>query len=96
MLQVQILVEKDKNVNFKHALEIAASVQPINVEANTLDDVRIKYSHSFELGQIMFPHLQVASHHLKNVLDIINCSIVIRYINLLLEDLNSFWFVQLS
>lgn len=46
MLQVQILVEKDKNVNFKHALEIAASVQPVKVEANTLDDVRIKYSHS--------------------------------------------------
>ncbi|KAL0663695.1 hypothetical protein Bca4012_100532 [Brassica carinata] len=36
---VQILVEKDKNVNFKHALDIAASVQPIKVEANTLDDV---------------------------------------------------------
>lgn len=36
---VQILVEKDKNVNFKHALEIAASVQPVKVEANTLDDV---------------------------------------------------------
>ncbi|RID54954.1 hypothetical protein BRARA_G02240 [Brassica rapa] len=36
---VQILVEKDKNVNFKHALEIAASVQPVKVEASTLDDV---------------------------------------------------------
>ncbi|ESQ27628.1 hypothetical protein EUTSA_v10018047mg [Eutrema salsugineum] len=36
---VQILVEKDKNVNFKHALELAASVQPMTVEANTLDDV---------------------------------------------------------
>ncbi|CAN8239953.1 unnamed protein product [Cochlearia groenlandica] len=36
---VQILVEKDKNINFKHALELAASVQPINVEANTLEDV---------------------------------------------------------
>lgn len=46
MLQVQILVEKDKNVNFKDALEIAASVQPVKVEANTLDDVRIKFSHS--------------------------------------------------
>ncbi|KAL1192819.1 Glycine--tRNA ligase, chloroplastic/mitochondrial 2 [Cardamine amara subsp. amara] len=36
---VQILVEKDKNVDFKHALELAASVQPMKVEANTLEDV---------------------------------------------------------
>ncbi|CAA7042671.1 unnamed protein product [Microthlaspi erraticum] len=36
---VQILVEKDKNVNFKHVLELAASVQPMKVEANTLEDV---------------------------------------------------------
>ncbi|XP_010544354.1 PREDICTED: glycine--tRNA ligase, chloroplastic/mitochondrial 2 [Tarenaya hassleriana] len=36
---VQILVEKDKNLNFKHAVELAASVQPINVEAGILEDV---------------------------------------------------------
>ncbi|EOA26130.1 hypothetical protein CARUB_v10019555mg [Capsella rubella] len=36
---VQILVEKDKDINFKHALELAASVQPTKVEANTLEDV---------------------------------------------------------
>lgn len=42
MPQVQILVEKDKNVNFKRALELAASVQPTKVEANTVEDVRIK------------------------------------------------------
>ncbi|KFK42585.1 hypothetical protein AALP_AA1G014500 [Arabis alpina] len=36
---VQILVEKDKNINFKHALELAACVQPLKVEANTLEDV---------------------------------------------------------
>ncbi|VVA89565.1 unnamed protein product [Arabis nemorensis] len=36
---VQILVEKDKNINFKHTLELAACVQPVKVEANTLEDV---------------------------------------------------------
>jgi len=36
---VQILVEKDKNVNFKRVLELAASVQPTKVEANTVEDV---------------------------------------------------------
>ncbi|XP_010503435.1 PREDICTED: glycine--tRNA ligase, chloroplastic/mitochondrial 2 isoform X2 [Camelina sativa] len=36
---VQILVEKEKNVNFKSALELAASVQPTKVEANILEDV---------------------------------------------------------
>jgi glycyl-tRNA synthetase len=41
MPQVQILVEKDKNVNFKRVLELAASVQPTKVEANTVEDVRI-------------------------------------------------------
>jgi glycyl-tRNA synthetase beta subunit len=39
MPQVQILVEKDKNVNFKRVLELAASVQPTKVEANTVEDV---------------------------------------------------------
>lgn len=97
MPQVQILVEKDKNVNFKHALELAASVLPMKVEANTLEDVRIKSTPlAIERRHILFSHLQVVNHHLKIVGDIINCSIVSRCINLLLEDWNSYWFVQLS
>ncbi|KAB2015614.1 hypothetical protein ES319_D08G037400v1 [Gossypium barbadense] len=36
---VQILVEKDKNMNLKHALELAADVQPIKVDATTIEDV---------------------------------------------------------
>ncbi|XP_039064036.1 LOW QUALITY PROTEIN: glycine--tRNA ligase, chloroplastic/mitochondrial 2-like [Hibiscus syriacus] len=35
---VQILVEKDKNMDLKHALELAADVQPINVDATTIED----------------------------------------------------------
>ncbi|KAI6692074.1 hypothetical protein NL676_019784 [Syzygium grande] len=36
---VQVLVEKDKNLDLKHALRIAADVQPIEVEERTLTDV---------------------------------------------------------
>lgn len=36
---VQVLVEKDKNLDLKHALGIAADVQPIEVEERTLIDV---------------------------------------------------------
>lgn len=35
-----MLVEKDKNLDLKHALRIAADVQPIEVEERTLTDVR--------------------------------------------------------
>lgn len=42
-MQVQILVEKDKNMNLKHALELAADVQPIKVDATTIEDVRSKF-----------------------------------------------------
>ncbi|KAK8615069.1 hypothetical protein V6N13_068855 [Hibiscus sabdariffa] len=35
---VQILVEKDKNMDLKHALQLAADVQPIKVDANTIED----------------------------------------------------------
>ncbi|XWS35598.1 hypothetical protein CRYUN_Cryun20dG0010900 [Craigia yunnanensis] len=36
---VQILVEKEKNMDLKHALELAADVQPIKVDATTIEDV---------------------------------------------------------
>ncbi|KAG6677369.1 hypothetical protein I3842_14G022700 [Carya illinoinensis] len=36
---VQVLVEKDKNLDLKQALELAADVQPIEVDASTVDDV---------------------------------------------------------
>ncbi|XP_048128782.1 glycine--tRNA ligase, chloroplastic/mitochondrial 2 isoform X2 [Rhodamnia argentea] len=36
---VQVLVEKDKNLNLKHALGIAADVQPLEVEERTLTNV---------------------------------------------------------
>ncbi|XP_022733666.1 glycine--tRNA ligase, chloroplastic/mitochondrial 2 isoform X5 [Durio zibethinus] len=36
---VQILVEKDKNMDLKHALELAANVQPTKVDATTIEDV---------------------------------------------------------
>lgn len=87
------MVEKDKNVNFKRALELAASVQPTKVEANTLEDVRIKSTPiAIEWCQICFSHLKPSSELFR---DIINWSIVSRCINLLHEDWNSYWFVQL-
>lgn len=96
MPQVQILVEKDKKVNFKHVLELAASVQPMKVEANTLEDVRIKCSHSSWVApNIVFPFTGCKLSS-EIVLDTIYCSVVSRCINLLHEDWNSFWFVQLS
>ncbi|KAK9273495.1 hypothetical protein L1049_018305 [Liquidambar formosana] len=36
---VQVLVEKDKNLDLRHALELAADVQPIKVQASTINDV---------------------------------------------------------
>lgn len=43
LTQVQILVEKDKNMDLKHALELAADFQPIKVDATTIEDVRCKF-----------------------------------------------------
>ncbi|KAI5423308.1 glycine--tRNA ligase, chloroplastic/mitochondrial 2 isoform X1 [Lathyrus oleraceus] len=37
---VQLLVEKNKNLDFKEALELAADVQPIKVNPQVIDDVR--------------------------------------------------------
>ena len=34
------MVEKDKNLDLKQALELAAEVQPIQVDASTIEDVR--------------------------------------------------------
>uniref|UniRef100_A0A2N9FT46 glycine--tRNA ligase n=1 Tax=Fagus sylvatica TaxID=28930 RepID=A0A2N9FT46_FAGSY len=39
---VQVLVEKDRNLDLKQALELAAEVQHIKVDASTIDDVRAK------------------------------------------------------
>lgn len=39
-IQVQLLVEKNKNLHFKLALELAANVQPIKVDPCVIDDVR--------------------------------------------------------
>ncbi|KAF3963459.1 hypothetical protein CMV_012157 [Castanea mollissima] len=36
---VQLLVEKDKNLDLKQALELAAEAQPIQVDASTIEDV---------------------------------------------------------
>ncbi|XP_061374276.1 glycine--tRNA ligase, chloroplastic/mitochondrial 2 isoform X2 [Gastrolobium bilobum] len=36
---VQLLLEKDKNLDFKEALELAADVQPIEVDSHVIDDV---------------------------------------------------------
>ncbi|XP_042490114.1 glycine--tRNA ligase, chloroplastic/mitochondrial 2 [Macadamia integrifolia] len=36
---VQILVENDKNLDLRNALELAADVQPFQVDATTIDDV---------------------------------------------------------
>ncbi|KAM4072287.1 hypothetical protein ACB094_11G127000 [Castanea mollissima] len=36
---VQLLVEKDKNMDLKQALELAAEAQPIQVDASTIEDV---------------------------------------------------------
>lgn len=37
-----MLVEKDKNMDLKQALQLAADAQPIRVDASTIDDVRTK------------------------------------------------------
>lgn len=39
-LQVQILVEKDKNLDLGQALRLAADVQPIKVDTDVIDNVR--------------------------------------------------------
>ncbi|XP_078441806.1 glycine-tRNA ligase [Wolffia australiana] len=36
---VQILVENKKNIDLRHALKLAADVQPVNIDSNTLNDV---------------------------------------------------------
>nr|DAD18374.1 TPA_asm: hypothetical protein HUJ06_019837 [Nelumbo nucifera] len=36
---VQVLVENDKNLDLRNALVVAADVQPIKMDANTIDDV---------------------------------------------------------
>lgn len=35
-----MLVEKDKNMDLRQALQLAADAQPIRVDASTIDDVR--------------------------------------------------------
>lgn len=42
-----MLVEKDKDLDLKQALQLAADVQPIKVDAGIVDDVRIISSHSY-------------------------------------------------
>ena len=37
-----MLVERDRNLDLKQALELAAEVQHIKVDASTIDDVRAK------------------------------------------------------
>lgn len=37
--QVQLLVENNKNLDFKEALELAADVQPIKVNPQVIDEV---------------------------------------------------------
>jgi glycyl-tRNA synthetase len=36
---VQLLVEKNKNLDFKEALELAADVQPIKINPQVIDEV---------------------------------------------------------
>lgn len=43
-LQVQVLVEKDRNLDLKHALEVAASVQSLKIDPATLDEVSIYFT----------------------------------------------------
>ncbi|XP_076949144.1 glycine--tRNA ligase, chloroplastic/mitochondrial 2-like [Bidens hawaiensis] len=38
---VQVLVEKDRNLDLKHALEVAASVQSLKIDPATLDEVTV-------------------------------------------------------
>jgi len=40
-------VEKNKNLDFKKALELAAEVQSIKVDPHVIDDVRLKYFINF-------------------------------------------------
>ena len=47
-----MLVEKDKHIDLKEALQLAADVQPIKVEASTVDDVRTMSSNSYLLNSI--------------------------------------------
>uniref|UniRef100_A0A803M9K5 glycine--tRNA ligase n=1 Tax=Chenopodium quinoa TaxID=63459 RepID=A0A803M9K5_CHEQI len=37
---VQLLVENNKDLNFRHSLELAAEVQPVKVDSSTIDDVQ--------------------------------------------------------
>lgn len=47
-----MLVEKDKDLDLKQALQLAADVQPIKVEAGIVDDVRTLSSHSYFINMI--------------------------------------------
>lgn len=38
---MQLLVEIDRNVDLRQALELAAAVQPIEVDVSTINDVRL-------------------------------------------------------
>lgn len=40
ILQVQLLVERNKNLDFKEALELAAAVQPLKADPHLIDEVR--------------------------------------------------------
>lgn len=39
MVQVQVLVEQNRNLDLRHALELAAAVQPLKIDAGSIDDV---------------------------------------------------------
>lgn len=41
LLQVQLLVESNRNIDLRQALELAAAVQPIEVDVRTINDVRL-------------------------------------------------------
>lgn len=47
-------MEKDKHLDLKQALQLAADVQPIKVEASTIDDVRTMSSNIYLLAQYDF------------------------------------------
>lgn len=41
LLQVQLLVESNRNIDLRQALELAAAVQPIEVDVRTINDVKL-------------------------------------------------------
>lgn len=42
VLQVQVLVENNKDLDLRQALQLAADVQPLKVESSVLDNVRLQ------------------------------------------------------